>query len=137
MLTRSWLFSYSQAQRPPCVLFTSCLNLPTFLFPGTAYFLSTKHLVTSHCTNLITNKPLWRYELQCNPVVRTYIHTHTHRRQNMLNRKRIYPPRYQLREEQRLMLLTGHNKSHLEDTIASLLNHLQALFRQNVQYVAW
>ena len=59
-----------------------------------------------------------------------------HRRQNLLNKRKLHPPRYhkELRKEQSLM--ADHNRRHLEDMIASLLNHLQVLFRQNVQYVA-
>ena len=62
-----------------------------------------------------------------------YVHTYIHR---MLSRRKLNPPRYhrELREEQ--SLVASHNRRHLEDMIASLLNHLQALFKQSVQYVA-
>ena len=54
----------------------------------------------------------------------------------MLNERKLHPPRYQevLREKQNLM--AGHNRRHLEDMIASLLNHLQVYFRRSVQYAA-
>ena len=55
-----------------------------------------------------------------------------HRRQNVLNRRKLYLPKdhKELREEQSLM--AGHNSKHLEDMIASLSTPLRVLFRQNV-----
>jgi len=69
-------------------------------------------------------------------VVYDVIGCPTHRRQNLLNRRKLHSPthHWELRKGQSPM--TGHNRRHLEDTIASLLNHLQVFFRQNVRYVA-
>ena len=57
---------------------------------------------------------------------------YTHRKQNLLNRRKLYLPKYrkELREEQSLM--AGHTRRRLEDTIANLLPPLRVLFRQNV-----
>ena len=61
---------------------------------------------------------------------------YTHRRQNLLNRRKPHPPTHleELKEEQSLM--AGHNRRHLEDMIASLLNILQVYFKQTVRYAA-
>ena len=55
-----------------------------------------------------------------------------HRRQNLLNRRKLYLLKYhkELREEQSLM--ASHNSKRLEDMIASLLTPHRVLFRQNV-----
>ena len=63
---------------------------------------------------------------------------YTHRRQNLLIRRKLHQTTHlkELREEQ--SLLAGHNRRRrLEDMIASLSNHLQVYFRQSVQYAAW
>ena len=62
---------------------------------------------------------------------------YTHRRQNLLIRRKLHPSTHleELREEQSLM--ADHNRRHLEDMIASLLNILQVYFRQSVRYAAW
>ena len=51
----------------------------------------------------------------------------------MLNGRKIYPPKHhmELKGEQ------SHNRRHLEDMIASLLNHFHMFLKQNVQYAAW
>ena len=62
---------------------------------------------------------------------------YTHRKLNLLIRRKLHPPTHleELREEQ--ILIAGHNRRHLEDMIASLSIHLQVYFRQNVRYAAW
>jgi len=62
---------------------------------------------------------------------------YTHRRQNLLNRRKLHPPthHWELREE--LSLTASHKRRCLEDMTVSLLNSLQKLSRPSVRYAAW
>ena len=70
-------------------------------------------------------------------LIRVMTLLYTHRRPNLLSRKKLHQPAHleKLREEQ--SLLADHNRrSHLEDMIASLLTRLQVYFRRSVRYAA-
>ena len=62
---------------------------------------------------------------------------YTHRRQNLLNRRKLHPPthHWELREEP--SLTAGHNRRRLEDMIASLSKHLRVFSRPSARYAAW
>ena len=62
---------------------------------------------------------------------------YTHRRQDLLNRRKLHPPTHHWELWEGQSLTAGHNRRRLEDMIASLSNHFRVFSRQTVQYAAW
>ena len=62
---------------------------------------------------------------------------YTHRRQDLLNRRKLHPPTHHWEPREGQSLMAGHNRRRLEDMTASLSNPLQVFSRLCVWYAAW